>query len=333
MKSSMFSRRGRLLALAASTLAVFASAACSVEGGSGDTSDFPSQPIQITVGADAGGSTDLLTRALAKAAEDPLGESITVINQAGANGKIAGKDVSGSEPDGYKLAMMPQSLFSVGPLFIDDSDPLEIDDMTVIAGLAVEDYVLVVPADSEYKTFDDLMNADELKYGTSGVGTGAQLAQTLLFGLEDIDATDVPFDGGAPNITALLGNKIDVAAAQVGEALPHIDSGKLKPLAVFSSKRLDALPDVPTAKEFGYDVVVDQRRFLAGPPDMPDDVVNTLHDAVIESTRDSDYQDLMESNAMTPWNVDGDATVKQIGDSMDGFKKMADDLGITLMEE
>lgn len=322
-----------LLAAAATSAALVATSACSVEGGSGDTSDFPAKSIEIAVGADAGGSTDLLTRALAKAVEDPLGESVTVVNKPGANGKIAGKEVFGSEPDGYNLAMMPQSLFSVGPLFIDDSDPIELDDMTIIAGLAVEDYVLVVPADSEYQTFEDLMNADELKFGTSGVGTGAQLSQTLLFGLEDIDATDVPFDGGAPNITALLGGKIDVAAAQVGEALPYVESGKLKAFAVFADERVDAMPDVPTAKELGYDVVVDQRRFLAGPPDLPADVVDTLHDDVMEATEDEDYQQLMQKNAMTPWNVDGDATRKQLEESLAGFEKMADELGIDLKEE
>lgn len=332
MNSAALSRRAGRLAVVTATAALVATSACSVEGGGGDTSDYPSQSIEISVGADAGGSTDLLTRALAKAAEDPLGESITVVNKPGANGKIAGKELAGSDPDGYSLSMMPQSLFSVGPLFIDDSDPLVLDDMTIIAGLAVEDYVLVVPADSEYQTFDDLMNADELKFGTSGVGTGAQLSQTLLFGLEDIDATDVPFDGGAPNITALLGGKIDVAAAQVGEALPHLESGKLKAFAVFSADRLDALPDVPTARELGYDVVVDQRRFLTGPPDMPDEVVDTIYDAVMDATEDEDYRELMSSNAMVPWNVDGAATEKQLKQSLDGFDAMADDLGIDLKE-
>lgn len=321
-----------LLPAAATAVALVATAACSVEGGSGDTSDYPAQSIEIAVGADAGGSTDLLTRALAKSAEGPLGESITVVNKPGANGKIAGKEVAASEPDGYRLAMLPQSLFSVGPLFIEDSDPLELDDMTIIAGLAVEDYVLVVPADSPYRSFDELMRADELKFGTSGVGTGAQLAQTLLFGLEDIDATDVPFDGGAPNITALLGGKLDVAAAQIGEALPHIESGKLKAFAVFSGERLEALPDVPTATELGYDVVVDQRRFLVGPPDLPEDVTDTIYDSVMDATEDEEYQRLLEEYAIVPWNVRGPEVEKQVEQSHREFGDMADELGIELKE-
>lgn len=315
--------------LAAGALAV---TGCSVQGGGsgGGGGDYPSRAVEFTVPTEPGGSTDLITRALATSLEEPLGAQIAVVNKPGANGKIAGKDVFSGSPDGYRVAVMPQSLFAVGPLVVDDPDAIQLKDMTFVKGLTVEDYVMVAPADSPFRTVEDVLAADSVKYGTSGAGTGNQLAQALLFGSAKVNATAVPFDGGGPQLTAVLGGKVDVGTVHVAEAYEQIQAGALRPLVAFSQERLKALPDVPTATESGYDIVVDQRRFVAAPPGLPADVRDTLASAIDKAVASPEYGTLLEDNYIGRWEVDGDAVGKQLKDSRDGFKAMTERLGIDL---
>ncbi|MEU6642314.1 tripartite tricarboxylate transporter substrate binding protein [Saccharomonospora sp. NPDC046836] len=328
MKIRSTARGGALLAAAALALS-----ACSVQGGSsgGDGGgEYPSRAVEFVVPTDPGGSTDLITRALAKSLEEPLGTQIAVVNKPGANGKIAGKDVFSSEPDGYRLAAMPQSLFAIGPLVLDDPDAIQLDDMTFVKGLTREDYVMVVPADSRFRTIDDVLAADRVTYGTSGAGTGNQLAQALLFGSADVAATAVPFDGGGPQLTAVLGGKVDVGSVHVAEAIKQIESGALRPLLAFSAERLEALPEVQTATEIGYDVVVDQRRFVAAPAGLPDDVREALVTAIDEATKSEEYGELLQNNYITRWDVDGAAVADQLRESSERFATMTKELGIDL---
>ncbi|MFF5989006.1 tripartite tricarboxylate transporter substrate binding protein [Prauserella flavalba] len=325
--SSRSTRGAALLAAAALVLS-----ACSVQGGSGGEGggDYPTRAVEFTVPTEPGGSTDLITRALTKSLEEPLGQSTVVVNKPGANGKIAGKDVFSSNPDGYRLAVMPQSLFAVGPLVLDDPDAIQLEDMTFIKGLAVEDYVMVVPADSPIKSVEDLKKAGSVKYGTTGAGTGSQLAQALLLGLQKVRGTAVPFDGGGPTLTAVLGGKVDAAGLQIAEAYEQIRAGELRALAVFSEKRLEALPDVPTATELGYDVVVDQRRFVAAPAGLPDDVRDKLASAIDEATRSAEYTKVLEDSYIGRWDADGQAVGEQLRKARDQFKTMTTELGVNL---
>jgi tripartite-type tricarboxylate transporter receptor subunit TctC len=326
------------LGVAALMLTACAAQACSVQGGGsggGDDagSEYPTRPVEFTVPSDPGGSTDLITRALAKSIEKPLGTKPVVVNKPGANGKIAGKDVFSSKPDGYRVAVMPQSLFAVGPLVVKDPDAIKIQDMTIVKGLTVEDYVMVVPAASKYKTIKDIVAADRIKYGTSGAGTGNQLAQALLFGKTKVPATAVPFDGGGPQLTAILGRKVDVGTLQIAEAYKQIQAGKLRPLAVFSAERLQALPDVPTATESGYGIVVDQRRFVAAPPGLPADVRDKLASAIDQAVASPEYQQLLKQNYIGQWNANSDAVVQQLTKSRDGFANLTKSLGVKLSDE
>jgi tripartite-type tricarboxylate transporter receptor subunit TctC len=319
------------LRIGGALLAVIALTACSVKGGgAGDGAVYPSKAVEFTVPTEPGGSTDLVTRALAKSIEKPLGKPAVVVNKPGANGKIAGKDVFSSKPDGYRVAVMPQSLFAIGPLMVQDPDAIKLEDMTFVKGLAVEDYALVVPASSPYKTVKDILAADDIKYGTTGAGTGSQLSQALLFGVAKVKATPVPFDGGAPTITAVLGGKVDAASVQIAEAAKHVQSGKLRALAVFGSKRVEAMPDVPTATESGYDVVVDQRRFVAGPAGLPADVRDKLAGAIDKAIATPEYGDLLKSNYIGRWEVGGDEVKTQLTKAQGEFAALTKKLGIDL---
>jgi tripartite-type tricarboxylate transporter receptor subunit TctC len=310
-------------------------AACGVENGSGGSAEsgdagYPKKAIEFTAPSGAGGSTDLITRALAKSAEKPFGQSVVVVNKEGANGAVGGKEVLGSPPDGYKLVLLPQSLFAIGPLLEDDADAIDLADMAYVAGVSVEDYVLSVPAKSPIKSLDDLIEKGSVKFGTTGAGTGSQLAQALLFASERVKASDVPFDGGAELITALLGSQVDVGANQIAEAAPQIQAGKLRPIAVFAEQRLESLSDVPTAKEQGYDIVVNQRRWLAAPKDVPADVVKKMRESVAAAKDDPAFATFLKDNFVSRWEVEPDAVKAEVEAAKQQYADLAERFGIEL---
>ncbi|KAB2340421.1 Bug family tripartite tricarboxylate transporter substrate binding protein [Actinomadura rudentiformis] len=317
---------------AGTALVLAAASACSVQGGGSDDGGgkYPSRAVEFTVPTEPGGSTDLITRALVKSIEKPLGGQAVVVNKPGANGKIAGKDVFSSKPDGHRVAVMPQSLFAVGPLVVKDPDAIKLEDMTFVKGLSVEDYVLTVPASSKVKSLKDLLGSKRVRYGTTGAGTGSQLSQALLFGKAKVPSTAIPFDGGGPLVTAVLGGKVDVGAMHVAEVVKHIEAGKLRPLVVFATKRVEALPNVPTATESGHAIVVDQRRFVAAPAGLPDDVRDKLAGAIDKAVASGEYGQVLKQSYIGRWEVDGTEVARQLTKSRDDFAAMTKTLGIDL---
>lgn len=302
-------------------------------GDSGNAEDFPGKEVSVTVGAAAGGSTDLIARAVADGASSELDQAMPVINKPGANGTLAAKEVAAAKPDGYNLATLNASLITITPLAVGEDDAVSVDDFEVITGISQDDYVLVANPKSGVKSFDDIENSDtKLSFGTAGVGTGSQLAQSLLLAQMDTDFKEVPFDSGAPAVTATLGNQVNLSTVQLGEAKPHIDAGKLVPLVVFSEKRNKFLKDVPTATEEGFDIPVSQYRAIVAPKGTPDEVVERL-DKSFKATFETDaYKEFNEKNLLTPTEVSGDEIAKEWADMADRYKKLVDEYDIDLSD-
>jgi tripartite-type tricarboxylate transporter receptor subunit TctC len=330
-------RARRFAAALAALAAVGLTAGCSgvqngaVGGGdaTGGAADYPTGPIEFQVGASAGGSTDLLARALAASLEGPLDETVNVVNQPGANGAVAAQYVMGRPADGQTAMLVSGSLITITPLFVSEAEAISLDDIQVVTGIGREDYVLVAHKDSGFTSIDDLTAAGRnINYATAGVGTGGQLSQLLLFDQLGIESTDVPFDGGAPAVTALLGNQVDVAAVQVLEAAQHIESGAFVPLATFGEERSSFLEDVPTATEEGYDVVVTQSRFAMVAKDTPADIVDVLAASFQEAFDDPEYQDFIEQNFIEPDETDAEETVANLEEAKDRYLAAAQDAGV-----
>jgi putative tricarboxylic transport membrane protein len=336
MKSSCRSVTSRVLRVGIATALVGSLAACGgVENGSGGDSDgggadYPSKAIELTAPSSAGGSTDLISRAIAKSAEKPFGQSVVVVNKEGANGAVGGKEVLSSPPDGYKMVLLPQSLFAITPLVEEDSDAIDLAEMSYVAGVSIEDYVLSVPASSPVKSLDDLIEKGTVKFGTTGAGTGSQLAQALLFAAAKVDASDVPFDGGSELITALLGKQVDVGANQIAEAAPQIEAGKLRPIAVFSADRLESMPDVKTAKEQGYDIVVNQRRWIAAPKDVPEDVLTKMRESIATAKDDPEFAQFLEDNFVSRWDVEPEDVRAEVEAAKQEYTDLSERFGVEL---
>ena len=286
------------------------------------------------VGASAGGSSDLISRAVSKGLGDDLGASFPVINREGANGALAAAEVAKAKPDGSVIAIQNASLFAITPLAVAPNEVTNLDDFDVVQGVSRDDYVLVTNPASGYKSLKDLEAATRVvRYGTTGVGTGAQLAAALLFKNTNVESQDVPFDGGAPALAAVLGNQVDVASIQVGEAIENIQAGKLMPLAVFGPDRIEYLPEVPTAKEQGLDVEVTQYRFMTTPKGTPQDVKDKLVEGMKATFETEEYKSFNKQNSLTPMELSGDEVKTQLQADQKRYADLVKQYGINLRDE
>jgi tripartite-type tricarboxylate transporter receptor subunit TctC len=326
-------RLGAVLTTTAA-LALTACGGVDTTTGGDDGGEYPSGAVEMYVGADPGGSSDLISRAVSKGLSDELGGSFPVINREGANGALAAAEVAKAPKDGSIIAIQNASLFAITPLAVSPDEVTKIDDFDVVYGVSRDDYVLVTSPASGYKTLKDLENATStVRYGTTGVGTGAQLAAALLFKTTNVESQAVPFDGGAPALAAVLGNQIDVASLQVGEAIENIQSGKLTPLSVFGPERIEYLPEVPTAKEQGLDVEVAQYRFMTVPKGTPQEIRDTIADAMKKTFATEDYKAFNKQNSLTPMEEPGDAVLAQLQKDQTRYADLVKQYGINLRDE
>ena len=303
-------------------------------GGSDDGgSDYPSGTVEMYVGADPGGSSDLISRAVSQGLSDDLGVSFPVINKAGSNGALAAGEIASAEPDGSTIAIQNASLFAITPLAVSEDEVTSIDDFEVVQGVSRDDYVMVTNPDSGIASLEDLEAATKkVTYGTTGVGTGSQVSCALLMGDLGVDSEAVPFDGGAPALTAVLGGQVDAACLQIGEAVENIESKKIVPLTVFGPERVDYLPDVPTAQEQGLDVEVAQYRFMTVPKGTPQNVQDTIAEAMQATFETDEYQQFNEANSLTPMEIPGDEVVAQLEDDKQRYADLVEEYGINLAE-
>jgi len=323
----------RLAAVTAA--AALALAACggvsNTAGGGSDTGDYPSGAVEMPVGASAGGSSDLISRQISQGLSDELGGSFPVINREGANGALAAAEVAKAEPDGSTISVQNASLFAITPLAVGADEVTSIDDFEVVQGVSRDDYVLVASKGSGITSVDDFADADgKITYGTTGVGTGAQVACALTFNVNDTPAEAIPFDGGAPALTALLGDQVDTACLQVGEAIENIEAGKIVPLTVFGPERVEFLPDVPTAQEQGLDVEVAQYRFMTVPKGTPQDVQDAIAEAMQATFETEEYKAFNEQNNLTPMEIPGDEVVTQLNEDRERYAALVEEHGIDL---
>jgi tripartite-type tricarboxylate transporter receptor subunit TctC len=227
--------------------------------------------------------------------------------------------------------LLNASLITITPLAVGEEEAVSLDDLEVLKGLSQDDYVMVASAESGMETLEDVKSrSGEFSYGTAGVGTGSQLAQTVLFAQADVTGTEVPFDSGSPALTAVLGDQVQVATVQLGEAKPQIDAGEVKPIVVFSEERNKFLPDVPTAVESGYDVPVSQYRAVAAPEGLPEDVKARLVEAFDAAVAEESYQDFNEQNMLTPHEISGEEVEAEWTELAERYEQLVQEHDISL---
>lgn len=284
-------RPNRYLAGAGVTALTLALAGCS----GGAEEEFPDRSIELVVPFAAGGGTDQIARVLAQEAEASCGVSVTITNEEGASGTVGLNRALGSTPDGYSLAVATTSQFLATHQGVSDITP---EDMTPLLQFNFDSSVLSVASSSDIETIEDFLAADtgSLTVATSGTGSSWELAFRGMADAAGVEApTNVPYDGAAPAIVAVLGGEADATSVSGVEALTQIESGDLRPLASMSEERLSFLPDVPTLAESGVDWQSGVWRGLVGPADLPEDVSDTLSECFGEAAESEEFTDFMQT--------------------------------------
>jgi tripartite-type tricarboxylate transporter receptor subunit TctC len=253
---------------------------------------YPSKTVRIFVPYAPGGAVDILARTLGDVVSRQWGQSVVIENRPGAGGVIASQALVTSPPDGYTLIVVASG--HATNAFLYPKLPYDtFKDFTPISLLASSPNILLVRADSPFKTVADVIAAARAKPGSlsfahAGTGTSTHLAGELLKSLAKIDLTAVPYKGGAPSINDLLGGQIALSFNNGPESVGQLSAGTLRALAVTTAKRAPFLPNVPSMSETvpGYDTEVWWG--LLGPAGMPPDVVAKLsHDFVAALNSDA----------------------------------------------
>lgn len=248
---------------------------------------WPDKPITIVVPFPPGGSTDLIARTLSAKLGEKLGAATVVVdNKAGATGTIGAGHVARAAPDGHTLFVSSLGPFVVAPHLIKTSyDALkDFDPITVVVQAP---NVLVVPAASAHKSLAEVIayqkaQPGKMTFASSGNGSSDHLTVELFWQQTGTTGIHVPYRGGGPVMTDLLGNQVDASFMNINTAMPQIKAGKLRALGITSAKRSPLLADVPTLEEAGVtNAGVQSWQAVAAPRGLPADVKKRLHEAIV----------------------------------------------------
>ena len=277
-------------------LAALVSIGLVIHAGLSAADDYPSKPIRVIVPYAAGGA-DLYIRPIQGRIEKALGQPMLIENVGGAGGIIGATQVKNAPPDGYTILFGGSGAVVSAPKLATATYTWR--DFTPVANVIAIPWALVTRPDSGIKTFADFLararaNPGKLSYGSPGHGTSTQMAADSMAAAACIKITEVPYQGGAPAATALLGGHVDTMIGAPSIVMPHVRAGKLVALAVTSGKRFAPSKEIPTWKENGIDVVVVANFGFYVRKGTPDAIVTKLAAVVADVVRDPAYVESME---------------------------------------
>ena len=253
---------------------------------------WPTKPVTLLVPFPPGGSTDLIARQLSSKLGEKIGGTVIVDNKAGATGTIGTAQVARAAPDGYTVLVSSLGPFVIAPHLIRNVPYDAGKDLDLLTVAVQAPNVLVVPAASPFKSVADVIAAqkktpEKITFASSGNGSSDHLTAELFWLQSGTSGIHVPYKGGAPAISDLLGGQVDASFQNINAILSHVNAGKLRALAVTGAKRSALLPNVPTLAEAGVkDADVYSWQGIAAPKGLPADVKAKLHAAIVAALND-----------------------------------------------
>jgi tripartite-type tricarboxylate transporter receptor subunit TctC len=243
--------------------------------------DFPVKEVQVIIPWAAGGATDLIFRALAATTGKYLGKAVIIVNRPGGGSAVGYTEGMKATPDGYTLTS------AVTPLTIlphQVTTAYTYKNFEPIINVVSDPSMFLVRSDAPWKSLKEFLdfakkNPEMITVGNSGAGGGVHLVALAFEKAAGVKFNHIPFSGGGPSVTAILGGHINAVSVSPPEGIEHVKAGKLKIIALFAEKRFEMFPDVQTVKEQGIDFVMGMWRGLIAPKGTPPDAIKKLHDA------------------------------------------------------
>jgi tripartite-type tricarboxylate transporter receptor subunit TctC len=253
---------------------------------------FPTKEVQIIIPWAAGGATDLIFRALAATTGKYLGKAVIVVNRPGGAGAVGYTEAAQAKPDGYTLVS------AITPLTIlphQVKTAYTYKHFEPIINVVSDPGMFLVRSDAPWKSLKEFLdyakkNPEMITVGNSGAGGGVHLIALAFEKAAGVKFNHIPFSGGGPSVTAILGGHINAVSVSPPEGIEHVKAGKLKIIALFAEKRFEMFPDVPIVKEQGVNFVMGQWRGLVASKGTPPDIIKKLHDAFKKGMDDPVFQ-------------------------------------------
>jgi tripartite-type tricarboxylate transporter receptor subunit TctC len=294
--------------------------------------NFPERPVTLIIPWPAGGSTDIVMRALAEAMSKHMGnQRVVVENKPGAGGTLGPAGMAANaRPDGYTISQIPITVMRLPHMQKMSFDPLT--DFTYIIGVTGYTFGVVVRTDSPWKTWKEFIayakaNPDKVSYGTPGTGTTLHITMEEIAAREGIKWLHVPFKGNADATAALAGGHITASADSTGWA-EMIDAGRFRLLVTWGANRTKRWPSVPTLKELGHGIVSNSPFGIAGPKGMDPKVVKALHDIIKRAMDDPAYLKMVERFDQEPWYLSTEDYTRYVRETTAQEKAAIERLGL-----
>ncbi len=308
---------------------VFAWIGYSMYGRANIGETYPSKYIDIICPFSAGGGTDLLCRTLADCMSESFGKPVNVQNVAGGGGAVGHVRGASSKADGYSMTMLT---FELATLSLRGFAPVGAEDFSFVARLNADPSCVAVcsdfPADNMEEFLKLARGGAKLKFGNSGTGSVWHLAAEFFARKAGIEMSSVSFDGASNAVTAMLGGHIDAVTVSAAELKSHVESGRVKILAVMSKNRLAAFPEVPTCAEFGVDVDFCTWRGIAMPKGVPAEIVDFVGEKLREIAASQRMREFSESTGMNVEYLDGGEFEKAVRLQSIELKPLMGELGL-----
>ena len=294
---------------------------------------YPSKPVRVVVPFPPGGAVDFYARVVANPLSELLGQPVVVDNKAGASGMIGADLVAKSAPDGYTLLLGNIASLAINAGIYPKMTYDPVKDLTPIIRTVDVNYVMAVHPSLPANSVAELIayakaNPGKLAYGSAGSGSLPHLSVELMKSLTGIDLVHVPYKGGGPMVTDLLGGSVQIVIADQANLMPHVKTGKLRALAVGSPKRSPNYPDIPTFAEaglVGFEATAWQG--LVGPTGMPSDVVQRINEAVNKVMAMPDVRERLVAGGLDPVGGTPEEFGRFIRSEIVRWSKIAKDVG------
>ena len=309
--------------------------ALAMTGGSAMAQAWPSKPINLIVPFPAGGTTDVLARALAEKLTQSLGQTVIVESKPGAGATLGADYVAKAKPDGYTLLVgavhhtIASSVYKKLPYDFQT-------DLAPITTIAMVPNVLIVNASTPAKNVTELVALLKAKpgtynYGSNGNGTAQHLIGTQFQNMTGTEITHIPYKGSGPLVTDLIGDQVTMSFDTVTPVLQHINAGKLRPLAVTTGKRSSALPDVPTLDEAGLKGFNIGTWFgVLAPAATPRDILVRLNTEMVKVIQSPEFRKRMDEIGAEPIGNSADQMAQQIKGETEKFAKLVKEAKVTI---